>query len=39
MTHRVECPCCGEESSVIYRCSECGRDLAAETGTEGRQNV
>jgi predicted RNA-binding Zn-ribbon protein involved in translation (DUF1610 family) len=33
-----ECPACGHESSVIYRCEECGRDLAKKTETHGRMD-
>jgi len=35
----VECPCCGLESAKIYRCQHCGRDLAGEGSTEGRERV
>jgi len=30
----VECPNCGHDSETIYRCDECGRDLADESGGE-----
>lgn len=35
----VECPACGLDSSVMYRCQHCGRDLAGEGSTEGRERV
>lgn len=30
------CPNCGADSEKCYRCTECGRDLAGETTTEGQ---
>lgn len=43
MTTTVECPTCGHDSERVYRCEECGRDLANEqtttSGMEGRRNV
>jgi len=35
----VECPACGKDSDKIYRCEHCGRDLAGEGSTEGRERV
>jgi DNA-directed RNA polymerase subunit RPC12/RpoP len=29
----TECPACGADSELCYRCSECGRDLAGDTET------
>jgi|GEM_PF-5759219 len=31
------CPSCRTASLLCYRCSACGRDLAGETTTHGRQ--
>lgn len=31
----VRCPACDEESTVIYRCDNCGRDLV-DVGEEER---
>lgn len=31
-----ECPACGEDSDKIYRCTECGHDLAGDTTTVGQ---
>lgn len=33
------CTACGGESDVCYRCTECGRDLAGDTTTEGQIDV
>lgn len=33
----VECRCCGSMSDVVWRCEECGADLAGETTTKGRE--
>lgn len=30
------CPACGAESSCIYRCEECGRDLVDADRRKGR---
>lgn len=35
----VECPRCGEESTVIYRCEHCGYDLAGLATTNGRESL
>lgn len=36
----VVCPACDAESEDVYRCSECGHDLAKTDGsTTGRQGV
>lgn len=35
----VECPNCGAESGQVWRCEDCGRDLAAETTTSGREEA
>jgi ribosomal protein L37AE/L43A len=35
----VECPACGQMSAKMYRCQHCGRDLAGEGSTEGRERV
>jgi DNA-directed RNA polymerase subunit RPC12/RpoP len=32
-----ECPCCGADSEVCYRCSECGHDLAKADSSVGRE--
>jgi predicted nucleic acid binding AN1-type Zn finger protein len=32
----VLCPCCGSESTIIYRCEYCGRDLTDQRQTHGR---
>lgn len=33
----VKCPVCSHQSDWIHRCKWCGRDLAAEHSTSGRQ--
>ncbi|WP_185977166.1 transposase [Haloglomus irregulare] len=36
MSRTVTCPACGRESTRVYRCSECGKDLVGdETTTDG----
>jgi uncharacterized membrane protein YvbJ len=39
----VECPSCGHDSEVEWRCEECGHDLADEStdtsGMEARRNA
>lgn len=30
----AECPACGDPSTLGYRCSECGKDLAASGGAK-----
>jgi len=32
-----KCRACGTASLLVYRCSACGRDLAGEMTTQGRQ--
>lgn len=33
----TKCPSCGHHSQTPYRCERCGRDLAGDTTTHGRQ--
>jgi DNA-directed RNA polymerase subunit RPC12/RpoP len=39
MTDEVHCPACGQLSTLVYRCSECGADLVGrddDRGPEGQ---